>query len=57
MRKRVELISGQGNDGRPMRKMKVRGFAKVSSVANLTVGCYTLLRAARLTAQPNLLST
>jgi IS5 family transposase len=57
LRKRVEEIFGRGKDGRPMRKMKVRSLAKVSFVASLTVGCYALLRVARLTAPPHLVST
>jgi hypothetical protein len=39
-----------------MRKMKVAGLAKVSFRANLTVGCHALLRVARLTAPPPLVS-
>jgi len=57
LRKRVEEIFGWGKDGRPMRKMKVAGLAKVSFLVNLTVGCYALLRVARLTAPPLLVST
>jgi IS5 family transposase len=57
LRKRVEEIFGWGKDGRAMRKMKVRGLAKVSFIASLTVGCYALLRVARLTAPPRLVST
>jgi hypothetical protein len=56
LRKRVEEIFGWGKDGRPMRKMKVAGLAKVSFLANLTVGCCALLRVARLTAPPPLVS-
>ena len=57
LRKRVEEIFGWGKDGRSMRKMKVRGLAKVSFMASLTVGCYALLRVARLSASPPLVST
>jgi len=57
LRKRVEEIFGWGKDGRPMRKMKIAGLVKVSFLANLNVGCYALLRVARLTAPPPLVST
>jgi len=57
LRKRVEEIFGWGKDGRSMRKMKVAGLAKVSFLASLTVSCYALLRVARLTAPPPLVST
>jgi len=56
-RKQVEEIFGWGTDGRPLRKMKVRGLAKVRFVAGLTVGCCALLRVLRLTAPPLPLST
>lgn len=36
------------NDGRPLRKMKVTGRAKVGFMATLTVSCYALLRVANL---------
>jgi hypothetical protein len=57
LRKRVEEIFGWGKDGRPMRRMKVASLAKVSFAASLTVGCYALLRVARLTAPPPLVPT
>jgi len=57
LRKRVEEIFGWGKDGRPMRKTKVRGPAQVCSFASLTAGCCALLRVARLTAPPLLVST
>jgi transposase len=57
LRKRVEEIFGWGKDGRPMRKMRVGSLAKVSFLASLTVGCYALLRVARLTAPPPLVFT
>jgi len=48
LRKRIEECFGWGKDGRPMRKMKVMGKEKVAFVTTLTVGCYTLLRLAKL---------
>src|SRR6185312_5360857 len=52
LRKRIEECFGWGKDGRPMRKMKVVGRQKVAFLTTLTVGCYTLLRVARLLAGP-----
>ena len=57
LRKRIEEGFGWGKDGRPLRKMKVGGLAQVSFLATLTVSCYALLRVARLTAPPPLVST
>ena len=37
-----------------MRKMKLVGKQKVAFLATLTVGCYTLLRVAKLLAGPQL---
>lgn len=54
IRKRIEECFGWGKDGRPMRKMKVVGREKVGFVATLTVGCYALLRVAKLLAPPAL---
>jgi transposase len=50
IRKRIEEGFGWGKDGRPLRKMKHTGHAQVSFFATLTVGCYALLRVARLLA-------
>jgi transposase len=50
IRKRIEECFGWGKDGRPMRKMKVVGKEKVAFLTTLTVGCYTLLRLAKLLA-------
>ena len=50
LRKRIEECFGWGKDGRPMRKMKVMGKEKVAFLTTLTVGCYTLLRTAKLLA-------
>ena len=52
LRKRIEECFGWGKDGRPMRKMKVVGKEKVAFLTTLTVGCYTLLRLAKLLADP-----
>lgn len=40
-----------------MHTMTVAGLAKVSFLANFTVGCFAPLRVARLTASPRLVST
>jgi transposase len=50
IRKRIEESFGWAKDGRPMRKMKVRGHANVSFMATLTIGCYALIRIAKLLA-------
>ena len=50
IRKRIEEGFGWGKDGRPLRKMKHTGHAQVSFIATLTVGCYALLRVAKLLA-------
>lgn len=52
LRKRIEECFGWGKDGRPMRKMKVVGKEKVAFLTTLTMGCYTLLRVAKLLAGP-----
>lgn len=57
IRKRIEECFGWGKDGRPLRKMKVVGREKVGFVATLTVGCYALLRLAKLLAEPELAVT
>ena len=50
IRKRIEECFGWGKDDRPMRKMKVVGKDKVAFLTTLTMGCYTLLRVAKLLA-------
>lgn len=50
IRKRIEECFGWAKDGRPLRKMKVVGRAKVEFLTVLTLGCYTLIRVAKLTA-------
>jgi transposase len=54
LRKRIEEGFGWAKDGRPLRKMKVVGKAKVAFLTTLTVGCYTLLRVAKLLRPPEL---
>lgn len=46
----VRVLMAQ--DGRPLRKMKLCGKGQVSFLATLTVGCYTLLRVAKLLTTP-----
>lgn len=48
LRKRIEECFGWGKDGRPMRKMKLVGKERVAFLTTLTVGCYTMLRLAKL---------
>jgi IS5 family transposase len=50
LRKRIEECFGWSKDGRAMRKMKVVGKEKVAFLTTLTVGCYTMLRLAKLLA-------
>jgi hypothetical protein len=52
IRKRIEACFGCGKDARPMRKMKLVGKEQVNCVTTLTVGLYTLLRLAKLLAEP-----
>jgi transposase len=52
IRKRIEEGFGWGKDGRPLRKMKHTGLSQVSFMATLTVGCYALLRVAKLLTPP-----
>ena len=52
LRKRIEECFGWGKDGRAMRKMKVVGKENVAFLTTLTVGCYTLMRLAKLLAGP-----
>jgi hypothetical protein len=54
--KRIEEGFGWSKDGRPLRKMKLTGKARVGFMASLTIGCYTLLRVAKLLAPPSLAS-
>jgi IS5 family transposase len=57
IRKRIEEGFGWAKDGRPLRKMKHTGHAQVSFIATLTVGCYALLRVAKLLAPPQAVPT
>ena len=52
IRKRIEEGFGWGKDGRPLRKMKLRGQAQVGFMTTLTIGCYALLRVANLLGPP-----
>jgi len=46
-----------GKDGRPMRKMRVRGFRSAGFMTALTIGCHSLLRVAKLLPEPALVPT
>ena len=48
IRKRIEEAFGWSKDGRPLRKMRVRGFRSAGFMATLTLGCHSLLRVAKL---------
>ena len=52
LRKRIEEIFGWSKEGRPLRRGKVRGLKKVTFAATLTIGCYNLLRIAKLLDDP-----
>jgi len=52
IRKRIEEAFGWGKDGRPMRKMRVRGFRNAGFMSMLTIGCHSLLRVAKLLPEP-----
>jgi len=52
LRKRIEEIFGWSKDGRPLRKMRVRGLPSVAFMATLTISCNSLLRVAKLLADP-----
>jgi transposase len=52
IRKRIEEAFGWGKDGRPMRKMRVRGFRSAGFMSVLTIGCHSLLRVAKLLPEP-----
>jgi len=49
--------SAGGKDGRPMRKMRVRGFRSAGFMTALTIGCHSLLRVAKLLPEPALVPT
>jgi hypothetical protein len=57
IRKRIEENFGWAKDGRPLRKMKLRGYANVSFMTTLTIGCYALIRIAKLLALKSLVPT
>jgi transposase len=52
IRKRIEEAFGWGKDGRPMRKMRVRGYRSAGFMTVLTIGCHSLLRVAKLLPDP-----
>lgn len=52
IRKRIEEMFGWGKDGRPLRKMRVRGLRNVTFMATLTLSCNSLLRVAKLLSAP-----
>jgi hypothetical protein len=52
IRKRIEEAFGWGKDGRPMRKMRVRGYRNAGFMTVLTIGCHSLLRVAKLLPDP-----
>jgi len=52
VRKRIEEAFGWSKDGRPLRKMRVRGFRNAGFMALLTIGCHSLVRVARLLPEP-----
>lgn len=52
IRKRIEEAFGWSKDGRPLRKMRVRGFRNAGFMATLTLGCHSLLRVAKLLPEP-----
>jgi transposase len=57
IRKRIEEAFGWGKDGRPMRKMRVRGFRNAGFMTVLTIGCHSLLRVAKLLPELALVPT
>jgi transposase len=57
IRKRIEECFGWAKDGRPLRKMKVYGKARVEYATTLTLGLYTLMRMTRLLPEHELVRT
>jgi len=57
IRKRIEEAFGWGKDGRPLRKMRVRGFRNAGFMTVLTIGCHSLVRVAKLLPEPALVPT
>jgi transposase len=54
IRKRIEEAFGWAKDGRPMRKMRVRGYRNAGFMTVLTIGCHSLLRVAKMLPEPAL---
>jgi transposase len=52
IRKRIEEAFGWSKDGRPLRKMRVRGYRNAGFMALLTIGCHSLVRVAKLMPEP-----
>ena len=52
IRKRIEEAFGWSKDGRPLRKMRVRGFRNAGFMTLLTIGCHSLVRVAKLLPEP-----
>jgi IS5 family transposase len=52
IRKRIEESFGGSKDGRPLRKMRLRGFGNAGFMALLTIGCHSLLRVVKLLPEP-----
>jgi transposase len=50
IRKRIEEGFGWAKEGRRFRKMKLCGLTKVRFLTTLTIGCYALIRIAKLVA-------
>jgi transposase len=48
IRKRIEEAFGWSKDGRPLRKMRVRGFKSAGFMSMLTISCHSLIRVAKL---------
>jgi transposase len=54
IRKRIEEAFGWAKDGRPLRKMRVRGYRNAGFMSVLTIGCHSLVRVAKLLPEPAL---
>lgn len=52
IRKRIEEAFGWSKDGRPLRKMRVRGYRNAGFMSLLTLGCHSLIRVAKLLPDP-----
>jgi transposase len=52
IRKRIEEAFGWSKDGRPLRKMRLRGYRNAGFIAMLTLSCHSLIRVAKLLPDP-----